>query len=196
MAKGLSDNRVHLALVFAPITIIILLLVFIAYRDDPRTIEATKGEPDIEFTALPDSQSMYRMVNRRSGLRAYFTLSPDERLTRPIRVAPCDGFLPPWIPRFPNAQKTVCFVARTNLAEKKFSSFLVNVEAVVAAYEFYNKAMGDPTGFSQLANGTLPNDAGDIDSIVDYLDEKGGRRARMFYYRTSPQRQAAVAIEF
>jgi len=195
--KRLNDNHVHLALVFAPMILVIVLIVIFTSRDDPATIEATKGEPGVEFMPLPESQRMYRMIHHRSGQRAYFTLLPEERLTAPVLLVPCDGFLPSWIPPFAKADQTACLVLRTNQRERRrLSSFLVKMEDVVAAYEFYNKALGEPAGFSQLANGMLPNETGDIRAIVEYRDGNDARRASIDYYRSSPELQAAVAVEF
>ena len=77
------NNRIHLALVIAPIAICILALAILEYRDDPRTIAASRGAPEIVFTRLPESSRVYRIVNRRTGLLGYLTLSAngDERLT-------------------------------------------------------------------------------------------------------------------
>jgi hypothetical protein len=202
--KKLTDNQRHLALVFAPITICILLLVVIELRDDPSTIEASRGDKDLEFTALPESQRVYRVLQRRSGERAFFTLSTfsDEKLIAPVQSKPCQGFVPEWVPRFPNAVSTACLAIRTNLSDSRlFSSFLVNADDSGAVYEFYRNALAGSTGFSELANGTLPttrppDQSSDISAVIEYKDVTGATRLTMDYYLASPFRQTVVVMEF
>lgn len=160
--------------------------------------------PEVEIGRVADSTGLYRRVSKDSGARAYFTLAPriwrltdGERLTARLETPDCGAFLPKWLPIFPKAPPPACLLARTNLAlRKSFASFLIDVDDVRGAIDFYDRAL---TGFEALRNGTVVaagDQIGDLNAIIDYRDEKSGRRVTIRYFLSRPGRRVVVVAEF
>jgi hypothetical protein len=115
--------------------------------EDLTTIAATKLNANLEFDVLRGSSSIRRVTDRSTGAQGYFLLSrrlsEGEKLTGPLRMAPCDDILPRWIPVFPKARNVVCVVVSVNEGERRFASFIVAAEDLKEASDFYIAALKD-----------------------------------------------------
>ena len=170
--------------------------------EDLATIAATKVNPDLEFDILRGSSSIRRVTDRSTGAQGYFllsrVLSEEQKLTGPLRMAPCDNILPRWIPVFPKARNVVCVVVSVNEGERRFVSFIVAEEDLKEASDFYITALKDlGAGAHVLAK--LPG----VDFRGGYSDwshSETGKRVHIKYFTGDwdfrPSHLPLVVIDF
>jgi hypothetical protein len=110
--------------------------------NDPKTIAASRHNPELEITLMRTSFSAYEVRDHGSAVKGYFQLQDAEILTGPMQVAPCGAAgVPRWLPRFPKATDWVCIRAGTNAGERQHVSFIIAEHEIEEAYAFYEAAL-------------------------------------------------------
>jgi hypothetical protein len=156
--------------------------------DDPRTVAASRSNPDLEINGVPASLSTYEVIRHADGLRGYFRLTSGETLTGDLQFTRCGNSgnqpLPDWLPRFPKAKEWACIIVATDQGEQHHASFVSSLELLEEAYGFYTAALEtfpyttggesiqrQPMSGTQFRNDT---DTGRRVLITYYYDGPGG----------------------
>jgi hypothetical protein len=176
--------------------------------DDPKTIAASRGNPDLEFTFMRTSFTAYEVRDRASAVKGYFQLENAEILAGPMQVAPCGAggglSVPAWLPRFPNATEWVCIRTATSAGERRHVSFITAEHEIEAAWAFYEAALeklpntgGGSSRSVYPAQGGTPSRSTPLWRGTHFRsDERTGWRVSIQYLFYRPGTEPFVTIAF
>jgi hypothetical protein len=165
--------------------------------DDPLVAAATTR--DLAFDSLAYGRDLYSVLDRRIGKKAYILLNGEK--LRSLKLRPCPGVLPAWIPVFSKAKNLLCADAITDQRERHFASFVVDgQDELKEGSNFFDKAFSEKPGFRSTGGGVTSPSAGE--SGADYVgssrwenpEEKLLVEIHYYFYKQVPP--ANVVIEF
>ncbi|MEP7363299.1 MAG: hypothetical protein ABI972_08595 [Acidobacteriota bacterium] len=175
--------------------------------DDPVTVRAAAGHPELDFTFLAYSQGVYRVKDSRAGTSAFLTLNwhsvlesdKSERLTGPVQFHDCEKVIPTWMPRFSPAKGIACISVTTDQSARTFASYQTTGEELLKAIALYNTALDEliggrtggfhaPPQVSQNKQTGLytREDGADLSGTVSWSSPEGGRSVAITYYSDQP----------
>jgi len=160
--------------------------------DDPRTMAAEKANPQLRIAFVPESRSLFEVVDPVRHLKGYIELSEGEALSGFLQIGRCpDTAAAGEIGRYPAGSDRVCILAATDAGDRRHVSFAIRPEAIDEAWAFHEAELAklpSSSGGSHRESGPRWRSA----QFVSDLDT--GRRVSVRYHYDPPYHGPLVSI--